>query len=75
MVMPKIRVTREDLSKLQLYKDHMKLVQADVDGASGDQRHAIYAHMNEIESAARAGLIDRLVDAVQDDSDNRATLS
>ena len=41
MVMPKIRVTREDLSKLQLYKDHMKLVQADVDGSSGDQRHAI----------------------------------
>ena len=73
--MPKIRITREDLSKLKLYKDHMKLVQADVDGASGDQRQAIYAHINEIESAARAGLLDRLVDAVEDDSDTQATLS
>lgn len=71
--MLKIRITREDLSQLKLYKDHMKLVQADVDGASGDRRQAIYAHMHKIESAASPGLIDRLVVAVEHDSDIQPT--
>ncbi len=51
----------------------MKLVQADVDGASGDQRQVIYAHINEIESAASPGLIDRLVAAIEHDSDIQPT--